>query len=90
MVVRNPNENVCNLTLLLMFYNFKFSMSCRSMIFCKLVYRFPILLDAATAAVQRKGDKFLLNWAEIMTGKIMRFRSNFFIGLDKQNLSVKL
>ena len=38
------------------------------MIFCQLVYRFPILLDAATAAVQRKGDKFLLNWAEIMTG----------------------
>ena len=40
------------------------------MIFCQLVYRFPILLDAATAAVQRKGDKFLLNWAEIMTGRI--------------------
>lgn len=46
-------------------YDFKWSM-----IFCQLVYRFPILLDAATAAVQRKGDKFLLNWAEIMTGRV--------------------
>ena len=74
-----------------MFYNFKFSMSCRSMIFCKLVYRFPILLDAATAAVQRKGDKFLLNWAEIMTGKVIKFRSDSFKGLDKQDFSsVKL
>lgn len=46
-------------------YDFKWSM-----IFCQLVYRFPILLDAATAAVQRKGDKFLLQWAEIMTGRV--------------------
>ena len=48
----------------------------RSMIFCQLVYRFPILLDAATAAVQRKGDKFLLQWAEIMTGTRRGFIDN--------------
>lgn len=30
---------------------------------------FPILLDAATAAVARKGDAFLAKWADIMTGK---------------------
>ncbi|XP_002733821.1 conditioned medium factor receptor 1-like [Saccoglossus kowalevskii] len=37
---------------------------------CKLLYRFPILLDAATAAVSRKGDKFLARWADIMTGRV--------------------
>ena len=34
----------------------------------KLLYYFPILLDAATAAVCRKGDVFLAKWADIMTG----------------------
>ncbi|XP_070572639.1 conditioned medium factor receptor 1-like [Ptychodera flava] len=37
---------------------------------CNLLYRFPILLDAATAAVARKGDKFLARWADIMTGRV--------------------
>ncbi|XP_053375497.1 conditioned medium factor receptor 1-like [Mercenaria mercenaria] len=46
-------------------YDFKWSM-----IFCQMTYRFPILLDAATAAVQRKGDKMLLKWADIMTGRV--------------------
>ncbi|XP_033748016.1 conditioned medium factor receptor 1-like [Pecten maximus] len=41
-----------------------------SMAFCQLTYRFPILLDAATAAVMRKGDKFLLKWTDIMTGRV--------------------
>ena len=41
-----------------------------SMWMCQLVYRFPILLDAATAAVIRKGDKFLVKWADIMTGRV--------------------
>jgi hypothetical protein len=40
----------------------------RSMWICQLTYNFPILLDAATAAVIRKGDKFLARWADIMTG----------------------
>ena len=35
---------------------------------CQLIWHFPILLDAATAAVARKGDKFLARWADIMTG----------------------
>jgi len=35
---------------------------------CQLTWHFPILLDAATAAVIRKGDKFLARWADIMTG----------------------
>jgi hypothetical protein len=38
-----------------------------------LTYRFPILLDAATAAVQRKGDQMLLKWADIMTGNTYDF-----------------
>ncbi|KAI8502859.1 hypothetical protein Bbelb_195610 [Branchiostoma belcheri] len=37
---------------------------------CQLLYRFPILLDAATAAIARKGDKFLAAWADIMTGRV--------------------
>lgn len=41
-----------------------------SMWICQLSYRFPILLDAATAAVLRKGDKFLVRWADIMTGRV--------------------
>ena len=36
--------------------------------FSQMMYRFPILLDASTAALQRKGDKFLAKWTEIMTG----------------------
>jgi len=35
---------------------------------CQLTWHFPILLDAATAAVARKGDGFLARWADIMTG----------------------
>lgn len=41
-----------------------------SMMFCQMMYRFPILLDASTAALQRKGDKFLAKWADIMTGRV--------------------
>lgn len=40
---------------------------------CKLLYRYPILLDAATAAIIRKGDKFLVRWADIMTGRVPKF-----------------
>lgn len=42
----------------------------RSWLMCKLLYRFPILIDAATMAVIRKGDDFLMKWADIMTGKL--------------------
>jgi len=55
----------------------------RSMWICQLTYRFPILLDAATAAVKRKGDKFLARWADIMTGNNRRlgmYRVQFFTG----------
>lgn len=41
-----------------------------SMWICQLTWHFPILLDAATAAVARKGDKFLARWADIMTGRV--------------------
>jgi len=41
-----------------------------SMKMCQLTYQYPIILDAATAAVQRKGNDFLTKWAEIMTGRI--------------------
>ena len=40
------------------------------MALCQVTYRYPILLDAATAAVIRKGDKFLARWADIMTGRV--------------------
>lgn len=39
------------------------------MIFCQMMYRYPILLDAYAAALKRKGDTFLAKWADIMTGK---------------------
>lgn len=44
--------------------------TCRSMKMCQLLYRYPILLDAATAAIIRKGDKFFARWADIMTGRM--------------------
>ena len=40
---------------------------------CNLLYRYPILLDAATAAIIRKGDKFFVRWADIMTGRTPKF-----------------
>jgi len=46
-------------------FDFKWSMN-----ICLFLYRFPILLDAATAAIQRKGDLFLARWADIMTGRV--------------------
>ena len=30
-------------------------------------------MDAATAAMIRKGDKFLARWADIMTGRVHKF-----------------
>ena len=30
-------------------------------------------MDAATAAMVRKGDKFLARWADIMTGRVHKF-----------------
>ncbi|XP_052074724.1 conditioned medium factor receptor 1-like [Mytilus californianus] len=41
-----------------------------SMVFSQMMYKFPILLDASTAALQRKGDKFVAKWADIMTGRV--------------------
>jgi len=37
---------------------------------CQFLYRFPIFLDAAALAVQRKGNTFLARWADIMTGRV--------------------
>ena len=37
---------------------------------CQFLYRFPIFLDAAALAVQRKGNEFLARWADIMTGRV--------------------
>ena len=39
----------------------------------QLCYTYPILMDAATAAMVRKGDKFLARWADIMTGRVPKF-----------------
>lgn len=41
-----------------------------SMRICQFLYRFPIFIDAATAAVIRKGDSFLARWADVMTGRV--------------------
>jgi len=41
-----------------------------SMNICQILYKYPILLDAAAAAVSRKGDQFLARWADIMTGRV--------------------
>jgi len=41
-----------------------------SMAICQFLYHYPIFLDAATKAVQRKGNKFLARWADIMTGRV--------------------
>jgi len=41
-----------------------------SMAICQFLYRFPIFLDAATVAVQLKGNAFLARWADIMTGRV--------------------
>lgn len=43
--------------------DFKFSMA-----MAQVLYRFPILLDATAAEIQRQGDKMMAKWAEIMTG----------------------
>lgn len=39
----------------------------------QVCYKYPILVDAATAAMMRKGDKFLARWADIMTGRVPKF-----------------
>lgn len=61
---------------------------------CQLTYRYPILLDAATAAIKRKGDKFLARWADIMTGRVPKIhllRPEFVIviGFELTGLLVK-
>jgi len=33
-----------------------------------LLYRFPIMLDAAAKLIEKKGTRFLAEWAEVMTG----------------------
>jgi flavin-dependent dehydrogenase len=41
-----------------------------SMKLCQVAYNYPIVLDAAAAAVKLKGVDFLAKWAEIMTGRV--------------------
>lgn len=40
-----------------------------SMKLAQVLYRFPILVDAAALAMERNGDEFLAEWAKIMTGQ---------------------
>ena len=40
------------------------------MAFINILYRYPILLDAAAAAMQRKGNEYLARWADVMTGRV--------------------
>ena len=60
----------CHIVVNRAMYEKYFLLCYRSMAICQLVYRYPILLDAATAAVMRKGDRFLARWADIMTGRV--------------------
>lgn len=60
---------------------------------CQLLYRFPILLDAATAAINRKGDKFLAKWADIMTGRVPKIhllRPEFVIVITFEIIALML
>ncbi len=40
---------------------------------CQFLYKYPMVLDAATAAIIRKGDKFFTRWVDIMTGRSPKF-----------------
>jgi len=33
-----------------------------------LLYRFPIMLDAAAKLIEKRGSRFLAEWANVMTG----------------------
>eukprot|EP00871_Galdieria_phlegrea_P001694 jgi/Galph1/2525/GphlegSOOS_G1201.1 len=41
-----------------------------------VLYKFPVILDAATKALETKGDEFLAEWAKVMTGQ--RPKTYFF------------
>ncbi len=43
------------------------------MLLIQTCYKYPILIDAATAAMVRKGNVFLARWADIMTGRVPKF-----------------
>ena len=61
---------VCVCVLYIIYYVNTHALILRSMKIGQITYRYPILLDAATAAVARKGDRFLARWADIMTGRV--------------------
>jgi len=44
-----------------------------------LLYRFPIMLDAAAKLIEKRGTRFLAEWAEVMTGSRPK---TWFLHLD--------
>lgn len=63
-------------------YDFKASMR-----LAQVLYRFPILLDAATLCIEKQGDDFLADWARIMTGqrpKSQLFRPYIMFAMVKE------
>jgi len=44
-----------------------------------LLYRFPIMLDAAAKLIEKRGSRFLAEWAEVMTGSKSK---TWFLRLD--------
>jgi len=54
-------------------FGWDFAMSMKLAI---VLYKFPIILDAATKALEAKGDEFLAEWAKVMTGQ--RPKTYFF------------
>jgi flavin-dependent dehydrogenase len=63
-------------------YDFKASMR-----LAQVLYRFPILLDAATLCIEKEGDDFLAEWARIMTGqrpKSQLFRPYIMFAMAKE------
>jgi geranylgeranyl reductase family protein len=58
-----------------------------------LLYRFPIMLDAAASVIHKRGAKFLAEWALVMTGgksKLWFLRPDvgLLIGLEALRLSI--
>jgi hypothetical protein len=58
-------RRLCRVRVARVVSNVRVSM-CRSFLILRLLYRFPILLDAAAEVIKRKGDAFVGAWATVL------------------------
>ena len=61
----------------------------RSQAICNFLYRYPIFIDATAAVAEKKGDRFLARWADIMAGRIPKIsvlRPQFLLAVGFQAL----